>query len=57
MCFQVPKKVIAIAENKAKLEDDTWVDLSLMNEDCQVGDRLFIFEKFAVSKVSKSNLD
>ena len=55
MCFQIPKKVIAIEGNKAKLEDGSWVDLSLMAENCAVNDWLFIAEKFAVSKVPTSH--
>lgn len=51
MCFQIPKKIIAIDGKKAKLADGSWVDLSLMTEDCRVNDMLFIAEKFAVSKI------
>ncbi len=57
MCFQIPKKVIATKGNRAKLEDGNWVDLSLMTEDCQVDDWLFIAEKFAVAKVPISQLN
>lgn len=55
MCFQIPKKIITIKANKAKLEDGSWVDLSLMNEDCAVNDWLFIAEKFAVAKAPNSS--
>ncbi len=55
MCFQIPKKVIAIEGKRAKLADGNWVDLSLMSEDCKVDDMLFVAEKFAVAKVPNND--
>ncbi len=56
MCFQLPKKVIGIRGHKAKLADGSWVDLSLMTEECVVGDHLFVADKFAVSKISNQTI-
>ena len=53
MCFQIPKKIISIKNNKATLEDALVVDLSLLDDSCQVGDFLFTSEQFAIQKIPR----
>jgi hydrogenase maturation factor len=53
MCFNIPKKIISIKNNKATLEDTTVVDMSLLVTECQAGDYVYVSEQFAIQKIPR----
>ncbi len=57
MCFQLSKQIVAITGKCAKLSDGSVVDLSMMTEECLVGDWVFIADKFVVEKVPKKIIE
>lgn len=51
MCLAVPRKIIAIKENKALLQDKRWVRLDLVSE-VTVGDYVIVSADLAVEKIN-----
>ncbi|MFC1711738.1 HypC/HybG/HupF family hydrogenase formation chaperone [Patescibacteria group bacterium] len=56
MCLGIPGKVLQIKDNKAKVkmqDHNHWLDLSLIDEEVNIGDYLLAYQSAAINKVSK----
>ncbi|MBD3208731.1 MAG: hypothetical protein GF370_04760 [Candidatus Nealsonbacteria bacterium] len=61
MCLELPSKVIEIKKERAKVKQDhkesCWVDLSTIKEKVKVGDYLIVYQKVAVNKIAKKEIE
>jgi len=61
MCLELPNKVIEVKDKRAKIKQDhkepCWVDLSTIQEEVRAGDYLITYQKVAVNKVAKKEIE
>lgn len=60
MCVELPSKVISIEGKKAKIKQgdySCWVDISAIEEDVGEGDYLIVYQKVAINKIPKKEID
>lgn len=60
MCIELPKKVLSVKEKRVKIKEEQgscWVDTSMLDDDIKEGDYLITYQKVAVNKVAKKEIE
>lgn len=60
MCVEIPSKVILVKGKRAKIkqgDNSCWVDISSLEEEVKEGDYLLTYQKVAINKVPRIEID